>query len=305
MTPHQHLPFPFTRSPLVRRQERSVLIQVDHKIPLGCLKATTGSSSSSGKVENKDMDSDGAGNEEVSFDQNSHLRILNDNLKRFSGKSLLQHMKDAEKGDDDYKDKNSDSIRRTIGEMMDTSMEQDAANAWNAAPEEDDIEHNHVRGSGSFLNDNVHMSMRFALLSHGAVNGMDGPVHNYANFAALSAFSYTRQQILRIPACRMAAPGGSDQATLSQIYMTLREQQSSTTNNNILQNHQGVHCTQYLQRFLIRNAIVSFSRSGVCVFEIGLSIVFFWYHAAKKKSIPSALELFRRRWRILRSGPFL
>jgi MEKHLA domain len=186
---------------------------------------------------------------DASFDQNTHLRILSDNLKRFSGKSLLQHMKNAEAANDSNTGSNGSVSMRAIGAMMETSaMKQDAAaaDASNANIDDDD---------DSWSTDHVHLSMRFALLSHGAVNGMDGPVHNYANFAALSAFSYTRQQILRIPACRMAAPG-SEQADLSQLYMTLRQEQR-LGNNNILQNHQALHCTQYLQRFLIRNAMVS------------------------------------------------
>lgn len=121
----------------------------------------------------------------------------------------------------------------------------------------------------------VHTHMRYALLSHGAVNSLDGPINNYANFATLSTFSFKRSQFLDMPACRMAMPG-LDQEELSQLYTALRQhgkqlQQlqeavtaaastpdfiSSSNNSNIFHGHQGFRCTQDQRRFYIRDAVV-------------------------------------------------
>jgi len=98
--------------------------------------------------------------------------------------------------------------------------------------------------------DEIHMSMRWALLSHGADNDLDGPVNNYANFGACSAFSYAQSQILNLPACRMAVPGW-DQEALTQLYSRLRENNP----NNVIQ-HEGFRCTSDQRRFYIRDALV-------------------------------------------------
>ena len=76
--------------------------------------------------------------------------------------------------------------------------------------------------SDDFWMRQVHTHMRYALLSHGAVNSLDGPINNYANFATLSTFSYKRSQFLDMPACRMAIPG-LDQDELSHLYTALRQ----------------------------------------------------------------------------------
>jgi MEKHLA domain len=267
--------YPITRSSRRRHQERSVMVVEDQRgLPSLGLKAVTESSSSTD--ENNEMYNDQANKEEKEvssfFDQDTHLRILNDNLQRFSGKSLLQHMKNAEEaddnkdsnnknsgdGDDDDADDAGDSMRRTIGGLMETIIGNEEDGSYDANTNDNDVVvDQHDDDSYCWSPDDVHMSLRFVLLSHGAINGMDGPVHNYANFAALSIFSYTRQQMLRIPACRLAAPG-AEQADLAEFYRMLREKQrSSTSTSNIVENHEAFHCTQYLQRFFIRNALVS------------------------------------------------
>jgi hypothetical protein len=101
--------------------------------------------------------------------------------------------------------------------------------------------------------DDVHMSMRFSLMSHGNVNGMDGPVNNYCNFGACSAYHLGSEQLRNMPACRMAQPG-SDQQTWSAALQRLREDQA----HGCLENYQGFRCTMMDQRkFYIRDALVS------------------------------------------------
>lgn len=99
--------------------------------------------------------------------------------------------------------------------------------------------------------DAVHMNLQFALLSHGSVNGLDGPIHNYANFAACSAFELSRTALLQIPACRVAAPG-MDQETWSMILQRLQQD-----HGNVLEDYQGYRASlKNGRRFYIRDAVV-------------------------------------------------
>jgi hypothetical protein len=108
--------------------------------------------------------------------------------------------------------------------------------------------------------DEIHMSLRFALMSHGNVNGMDGPIHNYANFGACSAFQLSRQALLSMPACRVAAPG-VDQEAWSMRLQSLRED----PDNNFMDEYQGYRSTLMDgRRFYIRDAVVSLA---VLVYE--------------------------------------
>lgn len=95
----------------------------------------------------------------------------------------------------------------------------------------------------------VHTHLRYALLSHGSVNGLDGPINNYANFAACLAFSYPRAQLLDMPAGRMALP--MDQEDVSQEWMDLRKNP-----RNVVQQYQGARCTSDQRRFFVRDAVV-------------------------------------------------
>jgi len=104
--------------------------------------------------------------------------------------------------------------------------------------------------SDTYWQDEVHMSMRYAVLSHGAVNGFDGPIKTYANFAAVAAFSYPKKQILEMPACRMARPG-LDQEELTRIFLQLKEHPA-----NCIENYHGFRCTQDQRQFYVRDAIV-------------------------------------------------
>lgn len=99
--------------------------------------------------------------------------------------------------------------------------------------------------------DEVHMNLRFALMSHGSVNGMDGPTNNYVNFGACSAFQLSRDALLNMPACRVAAPG-LDQEAWSMRLQTLREDPE-----NWIDIYQGYRSTLVDgRRFYIRDAVV-------------------------------------------------
>jgi hypothetical protein len=99
--------------------------------------------------------------------------------------------------------------------------------------------------------DDVHTSTRYALLSHGAKNGLDGPVNNYGNFGALGAFQMTYPQLTAMPACRMANPG-LDQEEWSQV---LQKVQAMGT-EGFLQNYKGFRCAVNRTPFFIRDAMV-------------------------------------------------
>lgn len=104
--------------------------------------------------------------------------------------------------------------------------------------------------------DDVHMSMRFALMSHGKVNGLDGPILNYANFGACAAFQTSRSQLLDMPSCRMASVG-RDQLALSDMYQQLRETNAEVPERNILLRYQGFRCTMLdATPFLIQDGLV-------------------------------------------------
>jgi len=103
--------------------------------------------------------------------------------------------------------------------------------------------------------DEVHMSMRFALLSHGSDNGLDGPIHNYANFGACAAFQLSRNALLNVPACRVAPPG-MDQQIWSMVLQRLQED-----SENVLEEYQGYRSTLTDgRRFFIRDAVVRMIR---------------------------------------------
>lgn len=94
----------------------------------------------------------------------------------------------------------------------------------------------------------VHQHLRYAVLSHGAVNGLDGPVNTYANFASAAVFSYPRAQLLDMPACRMAVPG-YDQEELTNLYLRVRE-------TGLQMGHAGFYGTSDQRRFHVRDAVV-------------------------------------------------
>jgi hypothetical protein len=95
-------------------------------------------------------------------------------------------------------------------------------------------------------------STRYALMSHGADNGLDGPVNNFANFAALGAFQLTYSQLTNLPACRVANPG-MDQADWSHVLQSIREMGKS----GFMSNYNGFRTTVDLIPFYIRGALVS------------------------------------------------
>ena len=107
--------------------------------------------------------------------------------------------------------------------------------------------------------DDIHMSSRYALLSHGAINGMDGPEHNYVNFGACAAFQTSRDQLLEMPACRVATPG-SDQLAWSECLTNLRPDQQEGgigDGEGYLEHYSGFRCSLLDQRpFYIRDGLV-------------------------------------------------
>lgn len=99
--------------------------------------------------------------------------------------------------------------------------------------------------------DDIHTNTKYALLSHGAINDLDGPVNNYGNFAALGAFEMTWAQLTDIPATRMAKPG-LDQEEWSQVLQKVRAMEK----DGFLQNYKGFRCTANQSSFFIRDAMV-------------------------------------------------
>ena len=99
------------------------------------------------------------------------------------------------------------------------------------------------------------MSSRFCLLSHGPVNGLDGPVHNYANFGACGAFQLSRGDLLYMPAARMAEPG-MDQQQWSLILERLRDEPKEG-GRGCISKYSGWRCTMPdRRRFYIRDGVV-------------------------------------------------
>lgn len=118
------------------------------------------------------------------------------------------------------------------------------------------LDENLVRHTGKSLRDytggaEVQTSMRYALMSHGAVNDLDGATNNYANFAALSAFQMTFKQLTAMPAGRVANPG-LDQEEWSQVLQKIRQMGKE----GILQNYKGFRCTVNQTPFFLRDAVV-------------------------------------------------
>jgi MEKHLA domain len=95
-------------------------------------------------------------------------------------------------------------------------------------------------------------STRYALMSHGPENGLDGPVNNFANFAALGAFQLTYSQLTNLPAVRVANPG-MDQADWSNVLQTIRDMGE----RGFMSNYNGFRTTVDLIPFYIRGALVS------------------------------------------------
>ena len=118
------------------------------------------------------------------------------------------------------------------------------------------LDENLVRHTGKSLRDytggdEVQTSMRYALMSHGALNDLDGPINNYANFAALAAFQMTFKQLTAMPAGRVANPG-LDQEEWSQVLQKVRQMGKE----GILQNYKGFRCTVNQTPFFLRDAVV-------------------------------------------------
>ena len=111
--------------------------------------------------------------------------------------------------------------------------------------------------------DDIHTSTRYALLSHGAKNHLDGPVNNYGNFGALGAFQMTYSQLTTVPAGRMANPG-LDQEEWSQMLQKVQ----SMGAEGFLQNYKGFRCTVNQTPFFIRDALVR--SKNVCSVHTGL-----------------------------------
>ena len=101
----------------------------------------------------------------------------------------------------------------------------------------------------------IHHTLRFALCSHGKDEGtLDGAIHNYANFGALSVFQMTNDVFLEIPARKLAS-AGSHQFELEYTLTSLFYKEDG---HECLSNYSGFRCTKNGDVFYIRNALVSF-----------------------------------------------
>jgi MEKHLA domain len=98
--------------------------------------------------------------------------------------------------------------------------------------------------------DAAHLSMRFALMSHGTGTTTGMLLNNYANFAALAAFRYSRTQMCTLPASHMAQ-AGSDREHLAITLMQLQN-----IPGGHLPSYEGFRCTKDLRKFYIKDAIV-------------------------------------------------
>ena len=124
------------------------------------------------------------------------------------------------------------------------------------------LDTNLVRHTGKTLREytggaEVQTSMRYALMSHGAWNDLDGPTNNYANFAALSAFQMTFRQLTAMPAACMANPG-LDKEEWSQVLQQVRQMGKE----GILQNYRGFRCTVNQTPFFVWDAMVRWPREN-------------------------------------------
>ena len=102
--------------------------------------------------------------------------------------------------------------------------------------------------------DMIHTTMRFALVSHGKDEGtIDGALHNYANFGALSTFETRYDILLRIPA-RKLAPVGNHQYELEDKLQLLRNRIGG---RDVVDDYNGFRCTKDQTPIYIRNGLVS------------------------------------------------
>lgn len=147
-------------------------------------------------------------------DRDAHVAMLNNNLKRWTGRGLFQHMFDD----------NHDNSSKSHHE-------------W----------------------DDVHMSSRYAVMSHSSTNGLNGPVLNYANFGACGVFELSRGALLQFPAYCVAEPGW-DQEEWSMTLQRLKEQGAKHKDNPTRQciaGYAGWRCTLPGQRrFYVRDGVV-------------------------------------------------
>lgn len=97
----------------------------------------------------------------------------------------------------------------------------------------------------------IQTSTRYALMSHGAIHGMNGPMINYANFGALLAFQLSFNEMTEKSACQVANPG-LDQANWSQALQTIQ----SRGKLGFAENYNGFRCTGDQTPFYIRGAMV-------------------------------------------------
>jgi len=114
----------------------------------------------------------------------------------------------------------------------------------------------------------VHTNMRFAILSY-TPYGFDGPLQNYGNFAALSAYRMPWKYFVQAPAGRTATPG-LDQEVWEQVIEQTKE--GGKGPGGVCENHKGFRCTGDGDQipFFIRDAVVSFHSSSsidfTCIF---------------------------------------
>jgi hypothetical protein len=166
-------------------------------------------------------------------DRDAHVAILDKNLRQWTGRGIFQHMFPSNDDDthDDDKDDNIDESNSTT-----KNKEEKKYFEW----------------------DDIHMSNRFALLSHGAKDRLDGPVNNYANFGACGAFCISRDVILKTPAFRMAEPGfDQDEWSMKLTKLRQRSRDDSDDSCQCIEQFCGWRCTIPDQRrFYVKDGIV-------------------------------------------------
>lgn len=105
----------------------------------------------------------------------------------------------------------------------------------------------------------IQSSMRFALISHGAEETVDGALHNYGNFGALAAYQVNRTIFMEIPARKMANVG-LHQQQLENLLDIMKESGSDSIfgNNNalVMEPYNGFRCTTNLETFYIKEGVI-------------------------------------------------
>lgn len=101
--------------------------------------------------------------------------------------------------------------------------------------------------------DEIHTTMRFSLLSHGRDEGtIDGALHNYANFGALTTFQTKKDVLLEIPARKLARVGAHQYELEDKLHFL----KSRIGGRDVIENYNGFRCTKNQEVFYIRQGLM-------------------------------------------------